>query len=245
MNSFHMMNQHTIGILVTNTDDTKFAAGWPNDGEKFTTLLRSVRPDWNYVVYDCTTGEFPSAASECDGYVIGGSPASVNDSDAWIASLFSFIRMLNDLEIPTVGCCFGHQAIAKALGGTVGPNPGGWGFGLSPTHFNAAEPWMVPLDKILWLFAAHSEQVIHFPEGARILGGDEFCPTGSLAVGQHFFTTEYHPEMTSPFFEALTHAFETYIGEDVAQRARQQASEHPHDGLKFAEWMAKFLEMPR
>jgi hypothetical protein len=64
-------------------------------------------------------------------------------------------------------------------------------------------------------------------------------------VGGHFFTTEYHPEMTSPFFEALTHAFEAYIGKDVAERALQQASEHPHDGLKFAEWMAKFLEMPR
>ena len=143
-----MMNQHTIGILVTNTDHSRFAAGWPRDGEKFTTLLRSVRPNWNYVVYDCTTGTFPSVASECDGYVIGGSPASVNDGDAWIVTLLDFIRELNDSNTPVVGCCFGHQAIAKALGGEVGANPGGWGFGVSPTHFAVSEAWMRPAAKI-------------------------------------------------------------------------------------------------
>lgn len=245
MNSFHMMNQQTIGILVTNTDNSEFATGWPRDGEKFSKLLRSVRPEWECVVYDCTKGELPSAVNTCDGYVIGGSPASVNDDETWIAALFTFIRELHASKTPTVGCCFGHQAIASALGGAVAQNPGGWGFGVSPTRFTLAEPWMIPAEGTLWLFAAHSEQVVQVPHGARILGGDAFCPVGSMAVGQHFFTTEYHPEMTLPFFEALTHAFESYIGADVAQRARQQASSHPHDGLKFAEWMVKFLGMPR
>lgn len=230
---------------MTNTDHSHFAAGWPRDGEKFTTLLRIVRPEWNYVVYDCTKGEFPTAANVCDGYVIGGSPASVNDDDPWIASLLDFICVLNNEKTPAVGCCFGHQAIAKAMGGEVGSNPGGWGFGVSPTHFTVSEAWMRPAAKTMYLFAAHSEQVTKAPEVARILGGDDFCPAGSLAVDQHFLTTEYHPEMTEDFFVALTHAFESYIGSNVAARARLQAKTKQHDGLKFAEWMARFLEMPR
>jgi GMP synthase-like glutamine amidotransferase len=108
-----------------------------------------------------------------------------------------------------------------------------------------SEAWMRPAAKTLYLFAAHSEQVTKLPKGARILGGDEFCPAGSLAVGQHFFTTEYHPEMTEDFFVALTHAFESYIGSDVARRARLQVIAQQHDGLTFAEWMARFFEMPR
>lgn len=238
------MNQLTIGILVTNTDNSDFAARWPRDGEKFTVLMQAVRPQWAYRIYECTRGEFPSQTTECDGYLIGGSPASVNDSDPWIEKLMAFIRLLNSAKAPTVGCCFGHQAIAKALGGRVGKNPRGWGFGVAPTHFNAQFSWMQPSAKTLDLYAAHGEQVVEAPECATIIGGSDFCPTASLLVEGHFFTTEYHPEMTKEFFVALTHAFERYIGTEVAAKAREGAVK-PADGLKFAEWTAKFLELPR
>lgn len=240
--AFQQMNQRTIGILVTNTDHSTFAQNWPGDGEKFSVLLKSVRPNWIYKIYDCTTGEFPGQKDECNGYVIGGSPASVNDDDLWISNLLAFIRELDAAEKPTIGCCFGHQAMAKALGGTVGRNPGGWGFGVSPTHFTAAEPWMIPKATSLNLYAAHSEQVITLPATARILGGDDFCPTAAIAMGKHFFSTEYHPEMTKPFFLGLAKAFETYIGTDISAHALQQARSEEAQGLVFAEWMANFLE---
>lgn len=236
------MNQRTIGILVTNTDNSAFAQTWPRDGEKFSTLLKSVRPDWLSKLYDCTKDELPGHVDECDGYLIGGSPASVNDADDWIAHLLSFIRQLSHSKKPVVGCCFGHQAIAKALGGTVGRNPGGWGFGVLPTHFTSVEPWMKPATETLSLFAAHSEQVVTLPEGARVLGGDEFCQAASFAIGNHVMTTEYHPEMTKPFFVGLTHAFEKYVGTDVAERARKQAEKINAEGQIFAQWMANFFE---
>jgi GMP synthase-like glutamine amidotransferase len=236
------MNQLTIGILVTNTDTSQFAAGWPRDGEKFSTLLKRAQPQWTMNIYDCTQGEFPSAADECHAYVIGGSPASVNDDSPWIAKLFAFIRTLNNTHVPAIGCCFGHQAIAKALGGSVGRNPDGWGFGVAPTQFAKSERWMEPFKNPLHLFAAHSEQVIELPPGARTLGGDRFCPIASFAIGQHIFTTEYHPEMTLDFFMALTHAFEKYIGVEVADQARLQAETCGADGQVFAQWMVHFFQ---
>ena len=236
------MNHRTIGILVTNTDMSDFACQHPRDGQKFKQLLQQVRPDWEYVIYDCTFGDLPSTANECDGYVIGGSPASVNDDDTWIGELLVFIRALHVAKTPVVGCCFGHQAIAKALGGTVGKNPGGWGFGISPTHFSEQLVWMQPAARTLGLYAAHSEQVIVVPPVAKVIGGDDFCPAASLLVGSHFFTTEYHPEMTREFFIGLTHAFEKYIGKEIAEKARVQAVSSV-DSLLFAEWAAKFLEM--
>lgn len=236
------MNQLTIGILVTNTDKSDFAANWPRDGEKFSTLLKSVRPNWTMNIYQCTEGDFPKNVDDCEGYIIGGSPASVNDSDQWIAELLKLIRQLDTSSIPIVGCCFGHQAIAKALGGTVGRNPDGWGFGVSPTNFIALETWMIPAVKTLKLFAAHGEQVTKLPENAHLLGGDDFCPIASFAVGNHIFTTEYHPEMTKQFFVGLSHAFEKYVGTDIARRARLQADAADTDGQVFAHWMANFLE---
>lgn len=236
------MNPRTIGILVTNTDHSAFAQSWPRDGEKFSILLKSVRPDWALNVYDCTQDEFPEAINACDGYVIGGSPASVNHADAWISKLFDFIRQLHTSKKLTVGCCFGHQAIAKALGGTVVSNPKGWGFGVAPTHFSTAETWMIPASATLKLFAAHNEQVDSLPEGARILGGDDFCPAASLAVGEHFLTTQYHPEMSKAFFVALAKAFEKYIGPAVVEKALRQAQATEAQAAIFAEWMARFLE---
>lgn len=243
--AFQIMNQLTIGILVTNTDNSEFAGRWPRDGEKFTTLLKSVRPQWMIKVYDCTKGEFPASPGACDGYVIGGSPSSVNDGDEWITRLFALIRTLDQTRTPTIGCCFGHQAISKALGGTVGRNPEGWGFGVSATHFASTETWMKPEKRTLNLYAAHREQTLTLPEGARILGGDSFCPTASLAIGDHMFTTEYHPEMTKSFFQGLIEAFASYTGPDVAEAARQQAASIDADGQVFAQWMANFLEMKR
>ena len=54
-----------------------------------------------------------------DGYMIMGSEFSVNDNSLWIESLLRFIQDVVHRSVPLVGICFGHQAIAKALGGTV------------------------------------------------------------------------------------------------------------------------------
>jgi GMP synthase-like glutamine amidotransferase len=234
----------TIGILMTNTDLSAFAQRHPLDGEKFTTLLNSVRPDWAMKVFDVTQGVFPASPGSCDGYVITGSPASVNDVLPWINTLMAFIPALAAAKVPTVGCCFGHQAIAKAMGGDVTRNRGGWGFGTADTKFESPESWMTPTAEILTLFAAHNEQVSTLPKGAIVLGGNAFCPAASFRMGTQFFTTQYHPEMTAEFMTALSHEIAGYVGQPLAAEARRQASLPTH-GKHFAEWMARFLELPR
>jgi GMP synthase-like glutamine amidotransferase len=233
-----------IGILVTNTDDSEFAKRWPRDGEKFRALLQPLRPDWTFTAIHVKDGEFPKSVNEFDGYVIGGSPASANGDETWIATLMDFIRKLDVAKIPTVGVCFGHQVIARALGGSVSKNPSGWGFGIAETHFDHFEKWMEPKLETIALYAAHGEQVTVLPKGAVVLGGSDFCPVGSYKIGQHIFTTEYHPEMTSEFVLALTHAFEKYVGHEVAEKARVQL-QSPAKGNIFAGWMVNFLGQDR
>jgi GMP synthase-like glutamine amidotransferase len=233
-----------IGILMTNTDVSPFAQKHPKDGEKFTTLMKSVRPEWMLTVYDVTQAEFPSSPAECDGYVITGSPASVNDTAAWVDKLLDFIPALAAAGVPAVGCCFGHQAIAKAMGGHVANNSGGWAFGTAETQFATLESWMQPPTRQLTLFAAHNEQVTQLPAGANALGGSAFCPFASFKMGTQFFTTQYHPEMTPEFITALSHEIAKYVGEPIAVEARRQATQPTH-GPHFAEWMARFLELPR
>jgi GMP synthase-like glutamine amidotransferase len=53
-----------------------------------------------------------------------GSDRSVHASkDPWIADQVAFLRATHDAGVPVVGICFGGQALAAALGATVGRAP--------------------------------------------------------------------------------------------------------------------------
>jgi GMP synthase-like glutamine amidotransferase len=59
-----------------------------------------------------------------DAVVALGSDRSVHAStDPWIASQLAFLRAAHEAEVPVLGICFGGQALAAALGGTVARAP--------------------------------------------------------------------------------------------------------------------------
>lgn len=233
-----------IAILLANNDESAFARRFPDDAQKVRTRLLPLRPAWQFETVAVRDGAFPASPHDFDGYVITGSPASVNQKLDWIKRLSDFIMALHQSRTPTVGLCFGHQAIAAALGGTVGDNPQGWGLGVEHTQFTRFESWMVPQHESVALFAAHNEQVLVPPERARILGSNPTCPVASFAIDDHFFTTEYHPELTEDFMRALIDALSSGLDPGIVNRARQQIKQSV-DGDLFAKWMVNFLDRPR
>ena len=70
---------------------------------------------------------YPSAAqlAEGDAVLVPGSLNSAYDEVPWVTRLLAEIRALAEARTPLLGVCFGHQAIAKALGGDVAKNPRG------------------------------------------------------------------------------------------------------------------------
>ena len=224
-----------IAILMTNTDESDFAAARPKDGEKFTAMLHSVRPNWDVTVFSVKDGHFPPTGARFDGWLIGGSPASVHDNDPWVGQLFALIRQLVAEGQPLFGACFGHQAIAMALGGHVGPNPGGWVFGLTSTTLEG-QP--------IQLYGSHNEQVLALPPGAQLLGGNEECPVGSFAIGPAVMTTQYHPEMSHGFISDLVEEYASELPPQVAAAARASLSETA-ETPRMAERIARFFEAAR
>lgn len=233
-----------IAILLTSNDTSEFADRFPNDGVKVQTLLTPLRPDWGYRIWSVKDGVFPPRIDAFDGYIITGSPASVHDPWDWIAKLKRLIQDLDVAKVPQVGLCFGHQAIALALGGQVEHNPGGWRLGIASTHFHGAKSYMQPFVADLDLYAAHNEQVTRLPPGAELLGGDALCPNASFAIGRHVLTTEYHPEFTPEFVGGLTDELAGKLPPEVIAGARRDLSRSAQGAL-FAQWMVQFLEEPR
>ncbi len=218
-----------IAILVTNTDRSDFSARHPRDGEKFTALLALARPDWPVTVFDCTEGEFPENPDALDGLLLGGSPASVHDPDPWIARLLDLIRKAHAQGVPMLGACFGHQAIALALGGAVGPNDGRFILGVVEATLDGRR---------LRIAAAHAEQVTRLPPGGVVRGAGPGCPAAFYSLGPRILCTQYHPEMTPGFIASLV----DHLDGDGAARA---SLADPSDPARHAEWVADFFESAR
>jgi GMP synthase-like glutamine amidotransferase len=211
---------------------------------KFAKLVQSVRPDWTVEAFDLPRGEIPDDLSRFDGVMITGSPASVHDDDPWVARLEELIRRMIGQGMPVFGACFGHQAIAKALGGTVGDNPGGWVMGRVETKTVDPAPWMTEAPGTLGLYAAHKEQVLEPPAGVRILTETPGCPVGGFAIGAHVYTTQYHPEIEPDFMADLLDELADDLPADVVAQGRDSLARLP-DQKDFAETIARFFEHSR
>lgn len=168
-----------LATLMTNTDESPFAQARPRDGAKFTEMVQGARPDWTTEVFAVKDGVFPDDLSRFDGAIITGSPASVRGDAPWIARLLDLIREMHGRRLPMFGACFGHQAIALALGGQVGPNPGGWVHGLIRNDLLARPAWTKDLPDPLLLYASHTEQATALPEGATPLARSRASPSAA------------------------------------------------------------------
>ncbi len=221
-----------IAILMANTDESDFAQKHPKDGEKFANLLLPLRPDWRITTIAVKDGQFPDDLAAYDGFIITGSPASVHDDQPWVHRLMQVIRDIRAKDQPVFGACFGHQAIAKALGGKVEKNPGGWVFGLAETQMEGAP---------IRLYAAHVEQVTQLPDGAEALGGNEECPVGAYRIGTRVLTTQYHPEITEEFATALVAEYQDKLPPLVAMAAKASL-DRPAETQRMAQRIVDFFE---
>jgi GMP synthase-like glutamine amidotransferase len=230
-----------VDVLLMNTDRSALAQRHPDDVQKVITALQAVRPQWAYRAWAARDGELPPDPLAADAWVLTGSVASVTQPAPWMERTADAVRQRHAAGRAMVGLCFGHQLIAQALGGAVGRNAGGFRLGVADTAIAAQELWMDPPLPRLSLFAAHEDQVQQPPPGARVLGGNAFCPVGAYAIGQHVLCTQYHPELTREFMRDLLKSFGHKFDSQVVAQAITEI-EQPVDAAPFMRWVARFVE---
>ena len=229
-----------IGILQADRVDPEHRARFGDYPAMFADTLRGgMDREATFEFFDVRRQRYPRRIEDCDGYLITGSRASVYDDDPWIARLIGFIGELHEARARTVGICFGHQLIARALGGAVGRAAAGWGVGVHAWTVVRRESWMRPALGEFRLLASHQDQVETLPSGARLLASSKFCPHAAFAVGDHMLALQGHPEFTKAYAEFLMRKRRPLLR--AAFEPGMRSLDQPTDARAIAGWIAQFL----
>ena len=220
-----------IGILQTGHAPDELLPTTGDVAPHFERLLDGF--GFTFATFSVVDMEFPTAITECDGWLITGSKYGAYDEVDFIAPLETFIRDVYAADIPLVGICFGHQIIAQALGGKVEKFAGGWAVGRTHYDWNG---------ETLALNAWHQDQVTQVPTDATVYATNDFCENAALVYGNRVFTTQPHPEYGDAFISGLVQ----YRGEGVVpdeQLAQARADlQKPVDNLRIAAQIAQFFK---
>jgi len=190
-----------------------------------------------YAVID---GEFPDDVHACDVYMSSGSKWGVNDDQPWIRQLELFIQDLYSAGKGFVGICFGHQLIARALGGEVQKAENGWGVGIAHTSLVNNRQWMQPQKTDLALVVSHQDQITRLPDNTNVLMSSDFCPYSMIQVGEHFLGLQGHPEFSASYSSALMDVRRDRIPAETITAGMDSLS-YPADDQLAIQWILQFL----
>lgn len=221
-----------IGILMAGHAPAALRAGRGDYDDMFRDLLAG--HGFAFASWDVEGMVFPPDVHAADGWLVTGSRHGVYEDHAFIPPLEAFVREAHAADVPLVGICFGHQIIARALGGRVEKFAGGWALGR--TEYDLTGGGRIALN------AWHQDQVVEAPAGAERLARSAACENAILAYGRRAFTIQAHPEFGPDLIEAFV---ETRRGTgtypDDRMDAAARAVGEPVQPGAMADAIARFL----
>lgn len=148
-------------------------------------------------VVDVFRGQELPAADAPAAVVVTGSPSMVSEREGWSEAAGRWLADAYRAGTPLLGLCYGHQLIAQALGGRVGPNPRGRQIGTVAVELVAGsrdDPLLRVLPPHPVVHATHVESVLEPPPGAQVLGSTALDPFHVLRFGRRAWGVQFHPE---------------------------------------------------
>lgn len=227
-----------LGILQSDSVRPELRQTFGDYPDMFERRFRALDPELEFASWNMPAGELPAAIDAADAWLITGSKWSVYDEEPWILKAHEFVRELHEARRPILGICFGHQLVARALGGEV--EAVGWGVGVHTARIHERADWMQPATPTLSLLVSHQDQVTRAPEQARILAGHSFCPNDMMQIGDHILTFQGHPEFEPGYSRALMELRRKLIGEATYQEGMASLQSTIQGDIAVA-WMLRFL----
>ena len=130
------------------------------------------------------------AARRPAGLVLSGGPASVYEEDAPDVDPGLF-----ELGVPVLGICYGHQLMARALGGEVAAT-GQREYGRTELRVGEPGVLLADLSPVEEVWMSHGDAVTAAPGGFRVTSRTEAVPIASMEDPERgLFAVQFHPEV--------------------------------------------------
>jgi GMP synthase (glutamine-hydrolysing) len=127
----------------------------------------------------------------CAGIILSGSPHSVLEQGSPTID-----KGILDLNIPIVGLCYGHQLIARLLGGVVVKGTVRE-YGRATLHIQKNVPLFAGLDREEQVWMSHGDTVETLPPSFETLGSTNDCASAAVGnIARRIFGLQFHPEVT-------------------------------------------------
>jgi len=133
--------------------------------------------------------------SKYSAIVLSGSHRSVLGRDEIAEN--SAVRVLYETRVPVLGICFGHQLVARVLGGVVKSGCGEYGRVLVRVVEQDALFHEWNSEEYVWM--SHSDCVVEPPPGSSVLAVSENGVIAALKLvvnERPIYTVQFHPEVS-------------------------------------------------
>lgn len=153
--------------------------------------------DKNIVIINAQENERLPILTKNDAVILTGSHSMVTHEESWSLEVEKWLPKLIKDEVPLLAICYGHQLLAKSLGGVSGYHENGMEIGSVDINLEENAKNDEIFSKLQNSFKAHtihSQTVIKLPKNATRLAFNNHDKNHAFRVGNCAWGVQFHPE---------------------------------------------------
>ena len=162
----------------------------------------------------------PTVLDDVDALLIGGAGEySALDETPWMPALLDLVREAATRRLPTFGSCWGHQIIARAMGGTVVHDPERAELGCGTVQLTEAaqgDPLFAPFPPSFHANMGHHDRVELLPPNAIELAYNASQRNQAFRLADApVYGTQFHSELDAARERERLIAYRDYYRQDL------------------------------